>query len=361
MSGANAHIVARHAKLDTTGLGRCMLVSTTTGTKARMNHTIRCWHAIHLPSLALAIGLLAFGPVSAQTETPPSTPSSATEQVLESTRSTVRSSVEWLASGVDGWFGDIPYAQGGKVTNGELGLNVYKRQDQPSTVGVRFKARFRLPNLESYQYLFVGNDDRREIVTDQPDTFSRQQQLSRGDNRDNAFFAGIGATLRDSVDLRLGFRGGLKPYAQARYRQPWEISPTDRVEFRETLFFTEDDKLGSTTALSYERTLTSTLVARWLNAATVTRATKDVSWSSSLGAYQAFGDQRVLSLEALLGGIVGDPVAVADYGLQVKWSQPIYKDFLIGELIVGHFWPRLDPVYPRDQAWAFGTGVRLKF
>lgn len=338
-----------------------MLDSTTTGTKARMKPTIRCRYAAHLPGLALVIGLLGSGPASAQTEEAPAPQPSATGQVLESTRNTIRSSAEWLASGVDSWFGDIPFAEGGKVTNGELGLNVYKRQDQSSTVGVRFKARFRLPNLESYQYLFVGNDDRREIVTDQPDTFSRQQQLFRGDNRDNAFFAGIGATLRDSIDLRLGFRGGLKPYAQARYRKPWEISPVDRVEFRETLFYTEDDKLGSTTALSYEHALTSTLTARWLNAATVTRATKDVTWSSSLGAYQSFGEQRVLSLEALLGGIVGDPVAVSDYGLQAKWSQPIYKDFLIGELIVGHFWPRSDPAIPRDRAWAFGTGVRLKF
>jgi len=121
------------------------------------------------------------------------------------------------------------------------------------------------------------------------------------------------------------------------------------------------EKRGSTTARSYEHALTSSLVARWLNAATVTRATKDVTWSSSLGAYQSFGDQRVLSLEALLGGIVGDPVAVSDYGVQAKWSQPIYKDFLIGELILGHFWPRSDPAIPRDRAWAFGTGVRLKF
>lgn len=324
-----------------------------------MNHAIRCRHPAHFSALTLATGLMASGQAFAQAE-PASQPTTNVE-VLESTRETVRSSVEWLARGVDGWFGDIPFEEGGRVTDGELGLNVYKRQDQPSSVGVRFKARFRLPNLESYQYLFVGNDDRRDIVTDQPDTFSRQQQLLRGDNRDNAFFAGIGASLRDSIDVRLGLRGGLKPYAQARYRQPWQISPADRVEFRETLFYTEDDKLGSTTALSYEHALNPTLVARWLNAATVTRATKDVTWSSSVGAYQSFGEQRLLSLEALLGGIVGDPVAVSDYGVQAKWSQPIYKDFLIGELIVGHFWPRPDPAYPRGRAWAFGTGVRLKF
>ncbi|MDI1260376.1 hypothetical protein [Aquabacterium sp.] len=297
------------------------------------------------------------------TQSPPfGAPSSPSDEgLIDATRGKVRSSVEWLASGVDGWFGDIPFSEGGKVSEGELGLNVYKRQDQSATTGVRFKARFRLPNLESYQYLFVGNDDRSQIVSDQPDTFSRQQQLLRGGNRDNAFFAGIGATLRDSVDLRLGFRGGLKPYAQARYHQPWLLSTVDRIDFRETLFYSSDDKLGSTTALSYERTLTSTLVARWLNSATVTRETKDVAWSSSWGTYKSYGGQRLLSLEALLGGVIGDPVTVADYGVQAKWSQPIYKDFLIGELILGTFWPRPDVTLPREQAWAIGTGIKLRF
>ena len=190
-------------------------------------------------------------PASAQMAAEPASAPTPNESFMSRTRSGVRSSVEWLASGVDGWFGDIPFSEGGKVTNGELGLTLYKREDDSASLGLRFKARFRLPNLESYQYLFVGNDDRREIVTDQPDTFTRQQQLLRGDNRDNAFFAGIGATLRDNLDVRLGFRGGLKPYGQVRYRHIWEMSPKDRVEFRETLFYSVADQLCSTTALTY--------------------------------------------------------------------------------------------------------------
>lgn len=298
--------------------------------------------------------------------TPPSTavPSSPPPQdgsVVSRTRSGVRSSVEWLASGVDSWFGDIPFSEGGKVTHGELGLTLYKREDQSASLGLRFKARFRLPNLASYQYLFVGNDDRREIVTDQPDTFTRQQQLLRGDNRDNAFFAGIGATLRDNLDVRLGFRGGLKPYGQVRYRHIWELSPKDRVEFRETLFYSVADQLGSTTALTYEHVLTPSLTARWLSAITATSKSKDTGWSSSAGVFKAFEGERQLSLEALLNGVVGQSVGVQDYGLQMKWAQPIHQDFVIGEVIVGHFWPRADPAVPRDRAWAIGTGVRMKF
>ena len=207
----------------------------------------------------------------------------------------------------------------------------------------------------------MGNDDRREIVSDQPDTFTRQQQLLRGDNRDNAFFAGIGATLRDNLDVRLGFRGGLKPYAQVRYRHIWALSPKNRVEFRETLFYSVADQLGSTTALTYEHALAPGLTARWLNAITATARSKDAGWSSSAGVFKSFEGQRLLSIEALLNGVIGQPIPVQDYGLQMKWSQPVHQDFVIGEVIVGHFWPRTDPALPRNRAWAVGTGVRLKF
>ena len=286
---------------------------------------------------------------------------STTDSTLSQARADVRSTVEWVAKGVDSWFGDIPFSQGGKVTDGQIGLSLYKREDQPRSLGLRFKARFTLPNLESYQYLFVGNDDRRSIVSDQPDTFTRQQQLLRREKRDNAFFAGIGATLRDDLDVRLGFRGGLKPYGQVRYRHIWNFTPKQKVEFRETLFYSISDRFGSTTALTYEHILAPSLTARWLNSITATQKSRATGWSSSAGLFKSFEGQRLLSLEAVLNGEIGQPVHVQDYGLQTKWSQPIHKDFVIGEIIVGHFWPRKDALQERNRAWAMGAGVTLKF
>ncbi len=67
-----------------------------------------------------------------------------------------------------------------------------------------------------------------------------------------------------------GSVGVLKPYGQVRYRHIWEMSPKDRVEFRETLFYSVADQLGSTTALTYEHFLTPSLTARWLSAITAT-------------------------------------------------------------------------------------------
>lgn len=285
----------------------------------------------------------------------------APQGVLEITRSSVRSTAEWLARGVDSWFGDQPFEDGGKVTNGRLSLGLQTRQGEKPDFNLRFNARFRLPNVERQTYLFIGRDDEREVIADTPGAFSRQERLLGDTPADRSFFAGIGLTLRESVDFRLGFRGGLKPYAQIRYRQPWQLDAANLVEFRETLFWTIDDHLGSTTALSYEHAYSSTLAARWLNAVTVTQRETDAEWSTSLGLFKDLARQRLVSLEGLASGKQGTGVAVSDVGLQVRWQQPVHKDWLLGELVVGHFWPREDAQSERRRAWALGGRLKMAF
>ena len=100
---------------------------------------------------------------------------------------------------------------------------------------------------------------------------------------------------------------------------------------------------------------------RWLGSTTITQVSKHFDWSSSVGAYKSFGELRLLSLEALVSGTQGAGVGVSDFGLQTKWSQPVHKDWLIGEILVGHFWPRQDALSPRLRAWALGVGVKTLF
>jgi hypothetical protein len=284
-----------------------------------------------------------------------------TQEVIESARETVRSTTLWLASGVDSWFGDRPFEQGGKVSDGRISLNIYQRERESTEVRLRFNARFKLPNLERKTYLFIGRDNPREVLTDQPGTFARQQQLQRETGEDRSFFAGLGRIVNDRVDYRIGFRGGLKPYLQARYRKPWDLGPKDRVEFRQTFFLSVADHLGSTTALSYEHAWSPTVIVRWVSAATITRVDPKFNWYSSLGAFKVLGPDRQLSLELLASGRQGTGVAVLDYGVQARWEQPVYKDWLAGELVLGHFWPRADAASPRLKSWAVGTGLKMRF
>ncbi|MBI3156134.1 MAG: hypothetical protein HYZ20_12070 [Burkholderiales bacterium] len=279
---------------------------------------------------------------------------------LESTRRAARYSAEWLARHLDSWFGETPFGEGGSVTDGRLSVDLLHRQDEGSKATVRFNARLRLPNVERSAYLLIGRDNEREVVTDRPGALSPQQRLVVEREEEQKFFAGFGVLL-DAFDLRIGLRGGPKPYAQARYRKAWDPSDADRVDLRQTIFWTLDDRVGSTTALAWEHPWSSTWATRWLNAATITQRSGKFEWSSVLGAYKLIGADRVLSLEALALGRQGSGVGLTDYGLRVRWQQPVYKDWLVGDVIVGQFWPRPDADSVRARAWAVGAGLMMKF
>ena len=298
---------------------------------------------------------------SATGDVPPPEPPSQTDRALATARASVRSTTEWLARGVDSWFGDRPFEEGGKVSDGRLSVGLLHREEEGADVNVRFNARFRLPNVEKQTYLFLGRDDERDVITDTPGALSRQDRLLAPVSEQESFFAGLGRSLSNYVDFRIGLRGGLKVYAQARYRRLWHLTPVDLVDFRETVFWTAADRLGSTTAFSYEHAFTPTLAARWLSAATITQDTGRFAWSSIVGGYKAFGGQRLFALEAIVEGEEGSGVGATDYGLQTRWEQPVHKDWLIGGVILGHFWPRPDALSERRRAWAFGANVKMQF
>ncbi len=286
----------------------------------------------------------------------------ATAGGLETVRAWVRATTVRLARGVDSWFGERPFEDGGKVEQGRLELRTAWRRDEGLDVSVRLDARFELPNLRERAYAFLGRDDEREVVTDKPAAFSQQDRLRVDPRRDeSSFFAGLALPLSERIELRAGLRGGLDAYAQARYANAWEIGESLRLDFRETVFWTVDDGFGSTTALSFAHPLAPALEARWLNAATVTQQSDGVEWSSLVGLYRDFGVDRELAAEALVTGKTATNVTVDDYGLRLRWRQPVYRDWLIGEFTVGHFWPRPDATSPRESAWALGVAALMRF
>ncbi len=324
-------------------------------------------HRLHAFVVGLAALLPPPGPAWARTEPPASpqaTPAAAAEttsEAAEAARSSVRAMAHWLASGVDSWFGDRPFADGGKVTDGRLSVGVSRRQRESTDINVRFNARFRLPNLQEKSYFFLGRDDPRELVTDRPGRLSRQDRLLAQENAERAFFAGIGRSVTDTVDFRLGFRGGLKAYVQGRYKTQWDVGDEGLAEFRQTLFWSLADRAGSTTAFSLEHLLSPGLATRWLSSATITQSSRRFEWSSLLGLHRAFGAQRLLSLEAIVNGRQGSGVAATDYGLQLRWDQPVYRDWLVGGIVVGRFWPRPDAASTRRSAWAAGASLLMRF
>lgn len=292
----------------------------------------------------------------------PATQITGIDASVESARAAARTAAVWVATGVDSWFGNKPFSEGGQVSDGQLNLRFYSRQGQKADFSLTFNARFKLPNLESHTYLFTGRDTTAGVVTDKPAVFATKQQLLQpAATADTAFFAGLGRMVGDSVDARIGFQGGLKLYAQARYRKDWKLATNDTVEFSHTVFLTQADRLGSSTVLSYQHPFSPTLAGRWLNVVDVTQADTDAEWNSSLGIFKSLGQQRLLSVELLASAKQNTGMALTDYGLQMRWEQPVLRNRLTGEIIFGHFWPQSLVPGDRSTAWAVGTGVKMKF
>lgn len=279
--------------------------------------------------------------------------------LLEGARLSVKRTVEWLASGIDSKFGDKPFSDGGKVTQGRLGINYLRRENQSDSLNVHFNARLWLPNLSNVPYLYIGSDNARDEITDQPERKTLKDQIRQRSTGDNSFFAGVGLWLADSMEVRIGFRG-IKPYAQARLKDTWRLSESDAIEARQTFFYTIKDRAGSTSALEYQHAFRPTTVARWLTSATITQAQRNFAYSSTLGAYESFGNEKVLGTEIQYTNSVVDSEPVEEIGLVVRWEQPIYRN-VMGEVSAAHFWPQASKAFESKGEWAAGLGMTLKF
>jgi len=157
-------------------------------------------------ALILAFPALAIAQ-SAQQQGLPSPEAAQEQALLEQSRTQVRGFSVWLGETVNDWFGDRPFEEGGKVTNGRLGLRNLWRQDEGWNTNVRFRARFDLPNLRDKAYVFIGRQNERELVTDQSEAFTREQLLLEERRKeDQTGFAGVGVALRKNLDFRVGQR-----------------------------------------------------------------------------------------------------------------------------------------------------------
>ncbi len=282
--------------------------------------------------------------------------------VLEASRQGLRQASEWAARNIDGWFGDLPFEQGGKISRGRLRLRTVWREPDDFDVNLRFRLRMTLPNLENKAHVLIGRENDRDWVRDRPMTVMEQQRLLRENKKDDeTFFAGIGLEWLDTIRLSLGLRDLYKPYVKARYTREWQIDERNQLEFNETGFWALDDGFGTTTTIDYEHALSSLLSVRWLNSGTVSEEDEGLDWYSSLGLYRVFAKQRLLSGEILADGETGKDVAVQEYGILVKWRQPVYRDWLLGELSLGHYWEREDAASQREAKWALGMGVQMNF
>ena len=229
------------------------------------------------------------------------------------------------------------------MKDGELSLKFYSRQDQKADYSVTFNARFKLPNLESHTYLFTGRDTNAGVVTDRPAVFANKQRLLQPNSTlDSSFFAGWGARWVIRLMRVLDFKADsscTRRAAIARNGNIVEMTPSSSAK---PCFVTAGKtNSGLPSVASYQHQFSPTLVGRWLNVVDVTQNDTDAEWNSSLGLFKSMGQQRLLSLELLASAKQNTGLPLTDYGLQMRWEQPVLQQPIDrGD----YFWPLLAPV-----------------
>jgi len=281
---------------------------------------------------------------------------------LEDTRRGVYDISYWLVTGVDGWFGDKPFDESGGRVSGRVYLRLLEREDDGLDTTFRYRLSVRMPNVSERAAIVIGREDESNLISGQQENFDRNQLVrSESQTQSSTAFVGLAYAVRENVSLRVGVRSGYKLFAQARFTRTFPLTEAAALDFSETLFAAIKDGVGLTTGVTYRQLLSDRTAFRWRNSITYSTETNGLEWRTAPEVVRSFGGLRELSIDLPAEGETGSTVDVAEYGVRARYRQPVYKDWMFGELILGHFWPRDEEDPARRQSWAVGAGLEMYF
>jgi len=77
--------------------------------------------------------------------------------------------------------------------------------------------------------------------------------------------------------------------------------------------------------------------------------------------YQNLRQGRAVALEGFVRGSTQAPEPLGEYGVRTIYRQPIVRDKLFVEAILGYGWPRVDPLLPREGSVGTGLSIDMPF
>jgi hypothetical protein len=268
----------------------------------------------------------------------------------------------WL----DGLLGGEPDVENAREVSGRVELSTLYTEVEGLDPKARLRLRYELPTLERRFNVFLGRDDRDELVQGRQEGPAIRSSVF-GLETEEQWLAGLGYSppgrWGSKVDFRIGGRLKTSPevFAQSRYRRNVFVGMRNVWRFRETVFWENHEGFGSTTSLDFDHVLRRDLLVRWGNVGTVSESTEGLYWRSAALAYYNLHQYRAVVGELFLRGATQAEVRLREYGTRVIYRQPVGKPYLFGELIVGYTWPRFERDEPRDGSAMLGVGIELLF
>ncbi len=267
----------------------------------------------------------------------------------------------------DGLFGTRRFDQDSDATFGRVGL--YEVWDDRSgfDTRLRLRARFALPMMEERTRLILGRVGEKEVAEDTesqpggspPSSFQRVEDdvwlLGLGYSKDNGlkrgFDFGVGIRISTPVD----------PYTKGSYRRTFIVSDATALRTRETLFWRDSRGFGETTELGVDQLLTPKLLLRWDNTATLAEDVRRLEWTSALTLFQSISSRHGLAYSGFIAGVVNTDVPIRNYGVEVRYRQQFFREWLFIEGRTSLSWPRETLDEERKINPGLGLGFEMYF
>jgi hypothetical protein len=286
--------------------------------------------------------------------------------MLEDTRRVLEETFCGATLWFDGLFGGEPDVENARDVSGRVELSGLYTQAEGFDPKARLRLRYDLPTLERRVNVFLGRDDRDEVVEGRQEGFAIRSSVF-GLETEEQWLAGLGYSppgrWASKLDFRVGGRLKSSPevFAQTRYRRNIFAGDRNVWRFRETVFWENREGFGSTTSLDFDRVIRRDLLFRWGNVGTFSESTEGVTWRQAALLYHNLRQSRAVAGEIFIRGATQAEVKLREYGTRAVYRQPVGKPFLFGELIVGYTWPRFERDEPREGSAMIGLGVELLF
>jgi len=269
----------------------------------------------------------------------------------------VCSSALWF----DSFFGDERVDEQRQVSHGWIRGGLLLDTQEGVRPDARMSVKLALPRLQGRATAYVGRDTESNLISDASDGVEGVPPYFV--ETEAEWVVGLGYTPMRSRFRRFRMDAGVtlkwppNPYLKGRYTADLHSGRVSLVRYRQTLFWTGDDGVGTTGRLDLERALSPRLMLRQFNIGTVSQVTEGLKWQSGLALYHYLGPGKALAYLAEIFGESGREESLRDFGLRIIYRQSVAREWFFLQAEPGLSWPWEE----EGQARVAVPGILLAF
>ena len=288
------------------------------------------------------------------------------EELLDQYRREIFETVCETAARFDGFFGNRRFDEEARRTSGRAGLRVLWDERDGVELDGTLKVKVDFPNLDHRVNAFLGREDRDNFVTGSDNDLDFLPTFFEREG-DEEWLLGLGWRPVRGAESSLDVDGGVEfgspvdPFVRARYRYSRVVGGENMLRARQTVYWTNEKELGSSTRVDLERPFGTRTLARWTGNVTFDELTEGADWNSGVTLYHGFTPHRALAWYVGANGETGREVPLEDYGTRFTYRQRMLREWFFGEVITGVTWPRETLAEQRELAFHIGFGFEIQF